>query len=43
MKIYELVILLILAGFAGYYVYKKLFKSSGCGCGKSSCNAKKNS
>ncbi|QOG12766.1 FeoB-associated Cys-rich membrane protein [Arcobacter sp. FWKO B] len=26
--------------WAVYFIYKSLFKSSGCGCGKNSCSKK---
>lgn len=41
MEIYEALILLVIAGFAGFYVYKKTFKTGGCGCGKKDCPSKK--
>lgn len=34
-------ILVIIALGAAYYLYRKMFKSGGCGCGKKSCSSKK--
>lgn len=35
----ENIILLVIALGALYYLYRKIFKSSGCNCGKSSCKS----
>lgn len=37
----EAAVLIVLALGAGYFIYFKEFKQSGCGCGKKSCSSKK--
>lgn len=37
----EAIVLAVLAIGAGYYIYVREFKSSGCGCGKKGCSNKK--
>lgn len=37
----DTIILLILFAIAAIYLYYKLFKNKGCGCGKSGCTKRK--
>lgn len=37
MQLYEILILAVLVGLSLFGLYYKMFKSGGCGCGKSDC------
>lgn len=37
----EKIFLVVIALGAGYYLYRSIFKSKGCGCGKEGCGGKK--
>ncbi|PSM51472.1 hypothetical protein CBLAS_1355 [Campylobacter blaseri] len=39
MQTNEIIFLIVVALGAGFYIYKKLFKSGGCGCGNKNCHA----